>query len=182
MFLLLFMCGIWCIFGGLALFAKIFGWKDYNPSDYLTPGIVFTGITAFVLACSTTSNWHDNVSDIAQYRQIDNQIIMRNDVMNKNLPEIKEVLVEMYPQHERDIFESIEKRNAQWLWEKYPEMRASSTMQRYVSELNAYTMWVQEAREKQLALLAQVETRKNTPWAVSFLIPTVNEKVSLESE
>ena len=182
MFFFLFIAGIWALFGGLAVLSKAFSWRDEKPRYFIVPPVVATGLLLFALGVTTANYWDNNVTDVAAYRQIDNHNALRDEAMNKNLPEFRTILVDMYPQHEQEIFRSISSRQADWLWEKYPEMRAAETMQRYVSEVNSYTTWTQEMKAKQLEILARIEARKNTPWAINWLIPTINNRVSLESD
>ena len=180
MFLLFTLLSIWLLFGILTALWQP-RWQCQRRS-FIVAGTVMSSCAIFFFGISTACYIDDNAKDIASYRQIDNLITQREEIMNKNLPEIRKILVEQYPQHEKDIFQLITAHDIQWLWTRYPEMRAAETMQNYVNQLNAYTQWWQEQRQKQLELIAKTESRKNTPWAIKSIVPTINHKVVLESE
>jgi hypothetical protein len=182
MFFALALLAIWFIFLALAIFCKAFKWSGSEPNYFMVPAVILTGIVIFSCAISTSCYKNLNAKDIAAYRQIDNLIAQRESAMEKNLPEIRKILVDLYPQHERDIFKFVSARDANWLWERYPEMRAAETMQNYVRQLNEYTTWWQSQREIQLGLVANIEARKNTSWAVTSFVPTINRRVVLEKE
>jgi len=186
MYLFFILIPIWALFGTLMYFYRNAPKEqrdDMTPSQgFFTAAGVITCIVLIIFGISTATYINDNVIDIANYRQIDNIIQQREDLMNKNLPEIKKILVETYPQYEKDIFEVISMRDVEWLWMRYPEIKSLYAMQSYVNNLNSYTMWYQEQREKQLQYAAAIESRKNTPWALTWFVPTVNTRVVLESE
>lgn len=147
----------------------------------LVTGLILTALFSLICVISTCCYWDDNAKDIAQYRQIDNIIEQREVIMNKNLPEIKDILVKQYPEFEKDIFSMISVKDIEWLWMRYPQLRSAETMQNYVNQLNDYTQWYQSQREAQLKLVASIEARKNTPWAITLFVPTLNQKVKLEN-
>jgi len=186
MYLFFILIPIWALFGTLMYSQRKVPKAPYSnttPSQELfITACVLTSIVLVIFGISTAAYINDNVIDIANYRQIDNIIQQREELMNKNLPEIKKILVETYPQYEKDIFEVISMRDVEWLWIRYPEIKSLYALQSYVDNLNSYTIWYQEQREKQLQYAAAIESRKNTPWALTWFVPTVNTRVVLESE
>jgi hypothetical protein len=115
------------------------GWHEF----FLVFGVIFAFITIILLVISIANT----LSDKQSFRSKCNSIRkLRKDIDNidneiqKYKTEFKEIITEMYPQYEKEVFKNMQPQDAESLtmiMVKYPELKFDGVLNGYVNKINA---------------------------------------------
>lgn len=169
---------IMSIFGGLCLLR----YKNLKANDINNgwdfAGSLFIGLGLIVLMISvlmTMFAYSFQISNVEELKKLDKyeQIYLsKSEVLTKKF---ERYLLEIYPQHEKDIYNKIKPQDIDIYLVKYPELMASETIKLLVDQVKT----LQNDYYAQSLLKADVVKRMiyNTknPWIYYFLIPEYNE-------
>lgn len=143
------------------------GWKAFRVGSS-----VVAGATIAICVMVTGAAWHTQVINLVAISKIDTVIQQREDLLDLRLPEIKTILVDEYPQYEKEVFSALRPNDIRFLAIRYPEIRTIEAFRLYIEQLNTYTLWCQEQRELKQEIVAETIARKRSPFLISWFIPT----------
>lgn len=149
--------------------------KEDNNLDRLgiSMGVVaaiFVGISLLVTAVAYSNQISDS-ENITKFERLEQIYEVRADALSQ---QFATYLADLYPEHERNIFESIKPEGIDIYLVKYPNLRASETIIELITQIRSlqddrYAQQIE--REKTLKTM---RFRKRDPWIFGFVIPEVN--------
>ena len=96
------------------------------------------------------------------------------------LGQIKNLLVEVYPQHEKDIYAKITSQTASTIFSVYPDIKSNATITNYVKELIEFDGKSYSCDLEMNHTIKRIEVRKRTSklWVHPVFVPTaVDHKI-----
>lgn len=115
------------------------GWHEF----FIVFGVIFAFITIIVLVISIVTTLSDKQSfrskcnSIRKLRKdIDN---LKNDIQRYKT-EFKDIITEMYPQYEKEVFKNMQPQDfdsLSMIMVKYPELKFDGVLNGYVDKINA---------------------------------------------
>lgn len=134
---------------------------------FLIVAVFFIGLSFF----ETGINYSDQISDsenINKFERLERVYEARADALSQ---QFATYLADLYPEHERNIFESINPEGIDIYLVKYPDLRASETILELVAQIRSmqddrYAQQV--AREN---TMKDMRFRMRNPWIFSSFIP-----------
>ena len=166
------------VFGGLCwLRYKNLKGKNIN-NEWNFGGSVLIGLGIIMLMISVLITMFSysfqisNVEELKKLNKYEQIYLSKSEILTKKF---EKYLLEIYPQHEKDIYNKIKPQDIDIYLVKYPELMASETIKLLVNQVRT----LQNDYYAQSLLKADVVKRMiyNTknPWIYYFLIPEYNK-------
>lgn len=145
-----------------------------SKTEYDSGAAVFTSIGCIFLLISiitTMVNYSDQIRDVEELKKLNKyeQIYsLKSEVLAEKFANY---LSEIYPQHEKDIYNKITPQEIDLYLVKYPELKASETIILLIEQIRTlqddyYTQVLKKAEVIKTMLF-----RQKNPWIYYFLIP-----------
>lgn len=144
------------------------GWRDL--------GVIFCVITVIVIASGTgrtlaayTNQKYDNerLTQVSQFQDI---LQKRADSLTSKFAHY---LAEVYPEHEKNIFEKIKPEDCDIYLAKYPELKSSDTIIQLVIQIRSLQDDFYKQQLTRAEILRDMRYRKKSPWVLQFLMPNI---------
>lgn len=150
---------------------------EKEDNEWKRSGIFMIAVAVFFFGVSlltTAVAYSDQISDsenITKFERLEKIYEVRADALSQ---QFATYLADIYPEHERNIFESIKPEGIDIYLVKYPDLRASETIIELITQIRSlqddrYAQQIE--REKVLKIM---RFRKRNPWIFNFVIPEVN--------
>ncbi len=145
-----------------------------NDSEWVCGAIIFTFIGCVILVASviaTMSGYSWQINDAEELKKIDKyeQIYLsKSEVLTKKFAGY---LLEVYPQHEKDIYNKIKPDEIDLYLVKYPELKASETIKLLVEQVRTLQNDYYEQGLLRARTIKNMRFRCKNPWLFYFLIP-----------
>ena len=149
-----------------------------NCNDWDVSLIFFAlSLAACVLATIFTMGYYTGqisaAEDLVKFERLEQIYEVRADALTE---QFAAYLVDLYPEYEKSIFESISPDGIDLYLVKYPELRASETILALVAQIRS----LQDDRYRQQVLremtLKRMRFRTRNPWILNYFIPEVPER------
>lgn len=146
-----------------------------KETDYDAGGLIFIFIAMLIILVAfivSGVEWMNQVSDfenIKKFRQIEAIYQAKAEMLTT---EFVKHLAEIYPEHEKDIYDKISPDKVDLYFAKYPELRASETLVALVDRINNLQSDVYDQQINVAESFKNIRFRPRNPWIFSFMIPT----------
>lgn len=120
-------------------------------------------ITMFAYASQTSD--FEELKRLDKYEQI---YLFKSEVLTKKF---KKYLLDIYPQHEKDIFNKVKSQDIDIYLVRYPELKASETIKLLVGEIRTLQNDYYAQGLLKASVVKNITYRTKNPWLYYFLIP-----------
>jgi len=150
--------------------------KKEEKTDWDTGAIVSLVCAAIFLVFIFAANSHsyycqlDDFESLKMYQRIEK---VYEEKAISLTTQFASYLAEAYPQHEKEIFKSINPGTVSLFMVKYPELQASKTLLSLVGQISALQTDRYSQRVEFEKTLKEVRFRPKSPFVISWLIPTL---------
>jgi hypothetical protein len=158
-------------------------YRDYKHDRYdssLFPASVFFLFVAVVILViapfKTMFSYTFQIYDQQELIKIEECRVVYQQRADVLVKEFAGYLSVMYPEHERDIFNTISPKDVDVYFAKYPDLRSSETIVALVREISALRNAVYTQDILRAETLKNMRVRKVTPWNVRRFIPDIKEQ------
>jgi len=133
---------------------------------------IFTHSVFYYNQCENLEKLNEIRADKKTYKK-------RSEVF---LAQLRNLLVEVYPQHEKDIFDKINNQTATTVFTIYPEIKSNETINHYVKQLVDIGDKTYHCDLKMNEIIKNLEFRKRISriWIYSGFLPTEVKKKNYE--
>lgn len=168
---------------GFSGFSEKFGWSKDAKEMNAAFGAIFLIVVFIIMIILTTTTLYGISSQIKDQTILQKTIDLekvyqeRADNLTK---QFALYLVDIYPQHERAVFDKIAPDGIDIYLVKYPDLKTSETIISLVIQIRE----LQDARYKQQAdraeILQQMRYRRQSPWIFHSFVPPIDESELLK--
>ncbi len=113
--------------------------------------------------------------DQLELSQVSEVIGVRNQQASELSIEFAGLLVEKYPEHEKEIFAKISPTEVEYFWINYPEIQASQGAQELVEQIGKLTSACYDNRIKLEDIYKRMRYRKTSPWILNVFVDDIQE-------
>lgn len=135
-------------------------------------GFIFFTVTIFISIVATTNLYLSQIEDIESLNVIDEEIGIYEQRSDNIKFQIREVLVDKYPEHEKDIMNSLSGNDASIYFVKYPELHTHETFKQYTEILVSLDTKIYDQKLKKVDLKKNISERRRNPWIIGQILPT----------
>lgn len=149
--------------------------KEDNVWDALGIFMIIVAIFFFGLSLIVTAfAYSDQISDsenITKFERLEKIYEVRADALSQ---QFATYLADLYPEHERNIFKSINPEGVDIYFVKYPDLKASETILELVAQIKSLQddRYAQQIEKEKT--LKTMRYRKRSPWIFKSVIPEMN--------
>lgn len=141
-------------------------------SEMRVPGFMFFVVTFLGFIIGNTALYQSQIGDIESLNVIDEEIGIYQERSDEIKSQIKEVLIDKYPEHEKDIMKSLSGNEASIYLVKYPELHAHETFKQYTEILVSLDKKIYDQKLKKVDLKKNISERRRNPWIIGQILPT----------
>lgn len=151
---------------------------EFIITDWNCGAALLTIIGSFLLALSivvTMEGYSNQIKGAEELKKLDKyeQIYLsKSEVLTKKFASY---LLEIYPNHEKDIYNKIKPQEIDIYLVKYPELKASETIKLLVEQVRTLQNDYYAQGLLKADLVRDMMFRSKNPWLYYFLIPEYNE-------
>lgn len=167
--LLLGVIGLFCY--GRYKFLKV---TEEKETDWISGVMVFWFFSMVIFISSfviTGANYSKQLSDFEDLKKFDNLEIIYEQKANELTKRFTKILLEIYPQHEKEIFNKISPEKVDIYLVKYPELKTSRTVILLTEQINGLQSDRYEQMIKKECVLKDIRFRLRNPWIWYWFIP-----------
>lgn len=134
-------------------------------------GLIILTLSIFVTMVSYAFQIQDfeELKKLDKYEQI---YLSKSEVLTKRF---EKYLLEIYPQHEKDIYNKIKPQDVDIYLVRYPELRASETIKLLVEQIRTLQNDYYAQGLLKASIVKLMVFRTKDPWLYHFLIPEYKE-------
>jgi hypothetical protein len=156
---------------GVYVLANFYG--SHKHTDGIWTFSVFTALFLIGAIISTMVGYAHQISDfeeLSRYKKIE---VIYQDKCENLTNQFSALLAELYPSHERSVFENISPDGVDIYLVKYPELRASKTVLELVAQIRSLQDDVYQVRLAEATVSKRMRFRARNPWLVNCFIPNL---------
>ena len=146
---------------------------NYGHGDKIAFSYILAVLTSIVFTIVHAVFYYNQCSDIEELNKIKADRKVYSKMADNILEQIKNVLIQTYPDYEKSIFEKITQQTAPQIFIMYPEIKANETIMQYVNRLTGYIEKVYNRDIESNRIIKSLEMRKRIGkvWISSKCIP-----------
>ncbi|MDA3840329.1 MAG: hypothetical protein PF572_04530 [Patescibacteria group bacterium] len=172
-----------CLYGALfplALSAICFGWynwylKGHHKTDFNVGGTILlaVGIIVGAIGFITTGIAYvsqvDDFEDVKKFQKVESIYQAKAKTLTA---EFVKYLAQVYPEHEKNMYDNISPEKVDLYFVKYPEIRSSETLTTLVAQINKLQSDIYDQQIAVEQALKNTRSRLRNPWLLAFMLPT----------
>lgn len=167
------------LLGGLFWLLYLHGEKRKYVENGWGAVSVILCIVAFIICCvgfiGTLHAYSDQISDTEDLTKFRNIEGVYEDRANTLTAQFETYLQDVYPEHERGIFDQISPDSIDIYLAKYPELKASETILELVTQIRSLQDDRYDQQIEREKILKKMRYRTQNPWIFSSFVPDMPE-------
>ena len=145
----------------------------FQNLDIEMPGLLFMILTGLAIVIANGAMYTAQVNYIETITEQKEVVKLYEEKSANLMTEFKSLLVEKYPQHEKEIFAKITNQNdLQFYAVKYPEIRTADVFLALVKNINSLTSHIYDVKVKIERNKKYARAAKRNPWIITSWLPT----------
>jgi len=140
---------------------------------------IFSGLMIILLVLCMGNyslvNYSNQINDFLELRKFEQREIVYSKKAEMLTKQFASYLATAYPEHEREIFNSISPDGIDIYLAKYPELRSADTSIALVGEISKLQADRYDQQLQKINVLKRIRFRTIDPWSLPWLIPTLPE-------
>ena len=148
---------------------------ENNSNTDWTPGIIISGVLSIVMLCiiiiTNICGYINQLYDIESYSATQKKITLYEEKTKLLTIKFSQILEKEYPEHEKNLFESMTPDNIDVLLVSYPEIKSSKTSIELVNQLLNLNNEIYQQKESLIELNKDIDFRSRNKLFIQWVIP-----------